>query len=177
MDDAVKAWAGMTTPPPRAADHTVETLVQTYLASGGEVHTFGWLQTTPEAKIKFKFRHRPEWAGGTGIPPEMRRTKKLFRARPQIGSKLWRTRHDTVTIAVPNEIRAYLEIRAERHGLSLEMLLATGRGALPPGGGSSRSTTMTQASARSPRRPAVVATKFSLAVPFLAAQEDLTAAR
>jgi hypothetical protein len=28
-----------------------------------------------------------------------------------------------VSITVPNDIRAYLELRAERHGLSLEMLL------------------------------------------------------
>jgi hypothetical protein len=28
-----------------------------------------------------------------------------------------------VSITVPNDIRAYLEIRAEQHGLSLEMLL------------------------------------------------------
>ena len=28
-----------------------------------------------------------------------------------------------VSISVPHDIRAYLEIRAERHGLSLEMLL------------------------------------------------------
>jgi hypothetical protein len=29
----------------------------------------------------------------------------------------------TVSIAIPNEIRDYLEHRADRHGLSLEMLL------------------------------------------------------
>jgi hypothetical protein len=29
----------------------------------------------------------------------------------------------SVSISVPNNIRAYLELRAERHGLSLEMLL------------------------------------------------------
>jgi plasmid stability protein len=28
-----------------------------------------------------------------------------------------------IAITVPNDIRAYLELRAERHGLSLEMLL------------------------------------------------------
>jgi plasmid stability protein len=28
-----------------------------------------------------------------------------------------------ISISVPNDIRAYLELRAERHGLSLEMLL------------------------------------------------------
>jgi hypothetical protein len=28
-----------------------------------------------------------------------------------------------VSISVPSDIRAYLEVRAERHGLSLEMLL------------------------------------------------------
>jgi hypothetical protein len=28
-----------------------------------------------------------------------------------------------VSITVPNDIRAFLELRAERHGLSLEMLL------------------------------------------------------
>jgi hypothetical protein len=28
-----------------------------------------------------------------------------------------------VSITIPNDIRAYLELRAERHGLSLEMLL------------------------------------------------------
>ena len=28
-----------------------------------------------------------------------------------------------VSISIPNDIRSYLELRAERHGLSLEMLL------------------------------------------------------
>jgi hypothetical protein len=28
-----------------------------------------------------------------------------------------------VSISIPNDIRAYLELRAERHGLDLEMLL------------------------------------------------------
>ena len=91
MAVAVQAWAGMTTPPPKAADPTVETLVLTYLASGGEVHTFDDYQTTPRSKIKFKLKgsSRPEWAGRTGIPPELRRTKKLFRARPKTGSKFF----------------------------------------------------------------------------------------
>jgi hypothetical protein len=89
MTDAVKAWAGMTTPPPKAADPTVEALIQTYLANGGEVHTHIAYQTTPKSRIKFKVSFCPAWAGGTGIPPEMRNKKKLFRVRPQTGSKLW----------------------------------------------------------------------------------------
>ena len=88
MTDAVKAWAGMTTPPPKAADPTVEALVQSYLANGGEVHTRDAYQTTPSSKIRFKFFHSA-WAGGTGIPPELRNKKKLFRVRPKTGSKQW----------------------------------------------------------------------------------------
>ena len=89
MTGAVKAWAGMTTPPPRAADPTVEALVLIYLANGGEVHTRDAYQTTPRSKIRFKLGFHPEWAGGTGIPPELRKKKKLFRVLPQTGSKLW----------------------------------------------------------------------------------------
>jgi hypothetical protein len=91
MADAVKAWAGMATPPPKAADPTVENLVLSYLANGGKVHTFDEYQTTPARKIKFKLSFHPEWAGGTGIPPELRSRKKLYRARPKTGSKLWST--------------------------------------------------------------------------------------
>ena len=89
MADAVKAWAGTITPPPKAADPTVEALVLAYLANGGEVHTFEAYRTTPEAKIKFKSSFHPEWAGGTGIPPELRSRKKLFRVKPKTGPKQW----------------------------------------------------------------------------------------
>ncbi len=88
MTDAVKAWAGMTSPPPKAADPTVEALVNTYLDNGGEVHTCGAYQTTPDSKIKFKFSS-PAWAGGTGIPVELRKKKQLCRVRPKTGSKYW----------------------------------------------------------------------------------------
>jgi hypothetical protein len=86
MADAVKAWAGMTAPP-KAADPTVEILIKTYLANGGEVHTRDAYQTTPRSKIRFKLRLHPAWAGGTGIPPELRNKKRLFRVRPKTGSK------------------------------------------------------------------------------------------
>jgi hypothetical protein len=89
MTDAVKAWAGMIGPPPKAADPTVEILVQRYLANGGEVHTRAAYQTTPLSKIRFKFTSHPAWAGGTGIPPELRKRDKLFRVRPKTGSKQW----------------------------------------------------------------------------------------
>jgi hypothetical protein len=86
MTDAFEAWAGMFTPPPKAADHTVKALVQSYLDNGGEVHTFDAYQTTPDSKIKFKGSLHPEWAGGTGIRPEMRSKKKLFMVRSKISS-------------------------------------------------------------------------------------------
>ena len=89
MTDAVKAWAGVTTPPPKAADPTVEILVKTYLANGGEVHTRDAYQTTPHCKIRFKVAFHPAWAGGTGIPPELRKKKKLFRVMLKTGSKHW----------------------------------------------------------------------------------------
>ena len=89
MTDAVKAWAGMITPPPKAADPTVEALVQSYLARGGEVHTYDAYRTTPNSEIRFKPNAGSEWAGGTGIPPELRSRKKLFRVKPKTGSKQW----------------------------------------------------------------------------------------
>jgi hypothetical protein len=91
MTGALKAWAGMTTPPPKAADPTVETLVESYMAAGGTVHTCGTYRTTPKAKIKFKSKspHASSWAGGSGIPREMRRTNKLFSVRPRTSSKPW----------------------------------------------------------------------------------------
>ena len=52
MTAAVKAWAGMTGPPPKAADPTVEVLVKVYLANGGKVHTCAEYQTTPRSKIQ-----------------------------------------------------------------------------------------------------------------------------
>jgi hypothetical protein len=92
MADAVKAWAGMATPPPKAADPTVETLVQSYLASGGKVDYRDAYRTTPTKKIKLKASspYTSAWAGGTGIPREMRPPKRRrFGVRPQIGSKMW----------------------------------------------------------------------------------------
>jgi hypothetical protein len=91
MTDAVKAWAGMTTPPPKAADPTVEDLVKIYLANGGEIHTFGAYRTTPEKEIRINrsSRYASAWAGGTGIPREMRRCKRRFGVRPKTGSKQW----------------------------------------------------------------------------------------
>jgi hypothetical protein len=89
MTDAVEAWAGMITPPPKAADPTVKALIESYLKDGGAVHICEAYRTTPDSKIKFKCSSPPAWAGGTGIPPEMRRRDKLFRVKPQTGSKLW----------------------------------------------------------------------------------------
>jgi hypothetical protein len=89
MTDAVKAWAGMTTPPPKASDPTVEALVQSYLANGGEVHTRDAYQTTPKSKIRFKPHAGPEWAGGTGIPRELGNKSRWFSVRPKTGSKQW----------------------------------------------------------------------------------------
>jgi hypothetical protein len=89
MTDAVKAWAGMTTPPPKASDPTVEALVQSYLANGGEVHTRDAYQTTPKSKIRFKPHAGPEWAGGTGIPRELGNKGRWFSVRPKTGSKQW----------------------------------------------------------------------------------------
>ena len=89
MADAREAWAGMTITPPKAADPTVEALVNSYLKNGGEVHTRDAYQTTPQAKIRFKLSFHPEWAGGTGIPPELRNNKKLFRVKPKTCSKQW----------------------------------------------------------------------------------------
>jgi len=66
MTAAVEAWAGLTTPPPKAADPSVEILIKAYLANGGKVHTYAAYQTTPLPKIL-----HPAWAGGTGIPPEL----------------------------------------------------------------------------------------------------------
>jgi hypothetical protein len=94
MVDAVKAWAGMTTPPPRAADPTVEALVLSYLANGGEVHTFGKYHTTPSSKIRFKNSLHPEWSGGTGIPPELRNKKRLFRRGPRLAQNFGATQYD-----------------------------------------------------------------------------------
>ena len=70
MADAVKAWAGMITPPPTAVDPTVEIMVQSYLDNGGDVHTFGAYRTTPAKKIKINQSsiHASAWAGGTKIP-------------------------------------------------------------------------------------------------------------
>jgi hypothetical protein len=87
MTAAVKAWAGMTGPPPKAPDPTVEVLVKAYWANGGKVHTCAEYQTTPRSKIRFKLTFHPAWAGGTGIPPELR--NKWFRVRPKTGSKQW----------------------------------------------------------------------------------------
>jgi hypothetical protein len=91
MTHAIKAWAGMTTPPPKAADPSVEDLVQSYLANGGEVHPFGAYRTTPEKEIKINKSspYASAWAGGTGIPREMRHTKRRFGVRPKTGSKMW----------------------------------------------------------------------------------------
>jgi hypothetical protein len=91
MEAALKAWAGMVTPPPKAADPTVETLVLSYLTNGGEVHTFDAYRTTPATKIKINraSRHAHAWAGGTGIPREMRQKKRRFGVRPKTGSKMW----------------------------------------------------------------------------------------
>jgi hypothetical protein len=87
MTDAVKAWAGMTGAPPKAADPAVEVLIQRYLANGGQIHTRRAYQTTPKSKIRFKLGSHPAWAGGTGIPPELR--KLFFGVRPKTGSKQW----------------------------------------------------------------------------------------
>jgi hypothetical protein len=87
MTAAVKAWAGMTTPPPKTADPTVEVLIHGYLAGGGDVRSLDAYRTTPVSKVKVRPGHT--WAAVTGIPPELRGTKKLFRARPKSGSKLW----------------------------------------------------------------------------------------
>jgi hypothetical protein len=93
MTDAVKAWAGMTTPPPKAADPTVKILIEKYLANGGQIHTCDAYQTTPRSKIRFKANASIAWGAGktveTGIPPELRKKKKLFMVRPKTGSKLW----------------------------------------------------------------------------------------
>jgi hypothetical protein len=89
MTDAIKAWVGMTTPPSKAPDHTVEALVLSYPANGGTTHTCGDYKTTPRSEIRFRTDIRPEWAGGTGIPPELRNKKKLFRVEPKTGSKHW----------------------------------------------------------------------------------------
>jgi hypothetical protein len=91
MEAALKAWAGMTTPPPKSVDPTVETLVEAYLANGGQVHTVDAYRTTPEKKIKINRAsiHAHAWAGGTGIPRETRQTKRRCGVRPQTGSKLW----------------------------------------------------------------------------------------
>jgi hypothetical protein len=91
MTDAVKAWAGMTTPPPKAADPTIETLVKSYLANGGRVDDCDAYRTTPAKKIKINKSspYASAWAGGTGIPREMRQHKRRFGVRPQTGSKMW----------------------------------------------------------------------------------------
>jgi len=91
MADAVKAWAGMATHPPKAADPTVATLVQSYLANGGKVDYRDAYRTTPTKKIKLKASspYTSAWAGGTGIPREMRQHKRRFGVRPQTSSKLW----------------------------------------------------------------------------------------
>jgi hypothetical protein len=89
MADAFKEWAGITGPPPKAVDPTVAALVESYLANGGEVHTFHAYQTTQKAKIRLTSILHPAWAGGNGIPPELRKFKNRFRAMPQTGSKLW----------------------------------------------------------------------------------------
>jgi hypothetical protein len=91
MADAVKAWAGMATPPPKAADPTVETLVQSYQANGGQVDYRDAYRTTPTKKIKLKSSspYTSAWAGGTGISREMRQHKRRFGVRPKTGSKLW----------------------------------------------------------------------------------------
>jgi hypothetical protein len=91
MANAVKAWAGMATPPPKAADPTVETLVQSYQANGGQVDYRDAYRTTPTRKIKLKSSspYTSAWAGGTGIPREMRQHKRRFGVRPKTGSKLW----------------------------------------------------------------------------------------
>jgi hypothetical protein len=91
MSEAVKAWASMTTPPPKTADPTVEALISDYLANGGDVQTFVTYQTTSKTKLRFKNpkdKH-PEWAGGTGLPRELRATKKRCGVRPNTGSKQW----------------------------------------------------------------------------------------
>jgi hypothetical protein len=90
--DAVKAWAGMATPPPKAADPTVAALVKSYLANGGKVGDCDAYRTTPAKKIKLKSSspYTSAWAGGTGIPREMRqKNKRRFGVRPQTGSKMW----------------------------------------------------------------------------------------
>ena len=90
MTDAVKAWAGMTSPPPKAEDPTVEALVNAYLDNGGEVHTCKAYQSTPESKIKFKSSpYVRAWEGENGIPPELRNKNKRFRVEPKTGSKYW----------------------------------------------------------------------------------------
>jgi hypothetical protein len=92
MADTVKAWAGMTTPPPKAADPTVATLVESYLAKGGKVDYRDAYRTTPTKKIKLKASSphaSAAWAGGTGIPREMRQHKQRFGVRPRTSSKLW----------------------------------------------------------------------------------------
>ena len=89
MTDAVKAWAGMTTPLPKAADPTVEALVLAYLTNGGEVHTRDAYQTTPLSKIGFKPGCHPWAVVVTGIPPELRNRKKRFRVMPK--TKQWST--------------------------------------------------------------------------------------
>jgi hypothetical protein len=87
MDAAVKAWAGMTTPPPRAADVTVAVLVEDYLASGGKVQTRAAYRTTPVSKVRVK--PGSTWTAISGIPRELRATKKRFGVRPKSGSKAW----------------------------------------------------------------------------------------
>lgn len=87
MTEAVKAWAGMTTPPPKTADPTVELLILDYLAGGGEVLSCKAYRTTPISKVRVK--PGSKWTAVTGIPPELRQTKVLFRVRPRAGSKQW----------------------------------------------------------------------------------------
>jgi hypothetical protein len=91
MADALKSWTGMATPPPRAPDPTVETMVQAYLANGGQVHTVDAYRTTPANKIRINksSKYASAWAGGTGLPREMRPTKRRFGVRPKTGTKMW----------------------------------------------------------------------------------------
>jgi hypothetical protein len=69
-------------------------LVQAYLANGGKVNPRAAYQTTPLSKIRFKFTSHPAWAGGTGIPPELRKRDKLFRVGPKLALNSGVIRYD-----------------------------------------------------------------------------------
>jgi hypothetical protein len=86
MRASLKEWAGMTTPPPKTADPSVEALISAYLAKGGKVHSCDDYRTTSIKKVKVKKHHT--WST-ISLPREIRATKRRCGVRPKTGSKQW----------------------------------------------------------------------------------------